>query len=108
MAKKSVKARPLTKIRSLAGLRQLCSCPPTPFDVSDRYRRLAMIAAENLGGPCDDYKEALQTLEQNAMEVTKEYNELHADMDLVDGEQLIVDEINFVRDIEAEEFMTRR
>lgn len=61
----------------------------------ERYQRLAIAAAENIGGPdCKgDYKKALQSLYDHWCSLVGEYGD-----DESDAEQSIVDEINFVRD----------
>jgi hypothetical protein len=67
----------IPKVRSLSQLRQLAS-------TDDRYRRLALVAAANLGGtPTEDLNRAMSWLYTNANETT---------------ESGVVAEVNFVRD----------
>lgn len=81
MTTATMKKKPPTipKVRSLVELRSLAK--------SDRrYRNLAIIAAQNLGGDVkdDDLDGALRWLELNASETS---------------EKGVVDEVNFVRDL---------
>ena len=101
---KKITIQLLCKIRSLSGLRQLCS-EATPSNMSSRYQRLAMIAANNLGGRPKNYKEALNELENQVMALE---GEIIMSDDCIDCERGVIDEINFVRDIEAAEFSKRR
>ncbi len=71
----------LKRVASLAHLRVLARTEP-------RYARLAALASSNLGGPAEPLASALAWLDTNANEV---------------GEPGVVDEVNFVRDIEARE-----
>jgi hypothetical protein len=85
----------LSKIKSLRDLQFRAETEP-------RYKRLAMIAANNLGGPCSDFNSAMETLSINAMELEMEGTCPETECG-IDGEEAIVDEVNNVRDIEAEE-----
>ena len=69
----------MPKVRSLGELRSLAK-------QDRRYRSLAIIAAENLGGDVkdDDLDGALRWLDLNAAEMS---------------EKGVVDEVNFVRDL---------
>ena len=72
----------LPKIEYLGELRKLAT---TDGPFKGRYERLAMIAASNLGQPCRSVGESIRSLNNMANETNE------------DG---VVDEINFVRDIE--------
>ncbi len=56
----------------------------------ERYARLAKVAASNLGQPCETLDRALRSLEDCIMET---------DGDEDGGEDGVVAEINFVRDL---------
>jgi len=64
-------------VRSLHELRSLAL-------KDDRYRKLALVAASNLGGDGKELDESMQWLFQNALETDPD---------------MIVDEINFCRDL---------
>lgn len=98
MAKsKKVEPKILEPIHVLSDLRQRYRAG------MERYKNLAIIAAENLGGPADDFEEAMQTLINNANECMSAVDDI-GEMEQVDGEFLTVDEVNEVRDIELDEF----
>ena len=61
----------------------------------ERYQRLAIVAANNLGCPSsnDNWKQAFRCIERFAVSMMCEYEQ-----DEFDAEQGIVDEINFVID----------
>lgn len=74
----------LPEVTSLAGLRRFAT---TPGPLMERYKSLAIIAAENLGYAGNGgLAGALRHLNDNALETDE------------DG---VVGEVNFVRDIEA-------
>lgn len=73
----------LPKVKSLGELRRLASAED---ELGERYKTLAMIAAENLGGTCTDLKSAMRHLNMNADET---------------DEHGVLGEVNFVRDIEV-------
>ncbi len=56
----------------------------------DKYKRLAEVTAENLGHSPRDYEHALRLLSEEASAV---------ELEGTDGEEAIVDEINFCRDL---------
>jgi hypothetical protein len=80
----------MTPVRSLAELRRLCEAG------DDRYRKLAVAAAVNLGQPAgsgpDGWRVALRSLSDCALSLEVEYHD-------ADGEQLVIDEMNFARDM---------
>jgi hypothetical protein len=82
----------LPRICSIRGLRNLTESAE-PLKLRERYERLAILAAQNLGGDGENLEKAFETLVNNANET---------DSDEFDGEQGVVDEINNVRDCEAE------
>ena len=84
----------LSEVRHLGDLRMKANADP-------RYQNLAMIAAQNLGASPKDWKHALAELEEQANCIE---SEAEAEGETIDGEQTITDEVNFVRDIEADEF----
>ena len=75
----STKPAPLDPVTSIGNLL-------TRATTDTRYRQLAMISASNLGGVCKDLPEAIQWLYCNANDGPM-------------GEQGVVDEINFCRDL---------
>jgi hypothetical protein len=93
-----IKPKLLEPVRHLGDLYAKAATNP-------RYQNLAIIAAENLGGSPRSWKEALQTLEDNANCIEHENAE---EGESVDGEKTVVDEINFVRDIEANEYFKEK
>lgn len=91
----------LPKVKSLGELRYLTADSP-------RYARLAMIAASNMGGPAEvneSLREALGYLETALLEAVFASEENGHFCTEADLEQSIVDEVNFVRDLEAEEYL---
>ena len=75
------KMKLLPEVKSLGHLRQLCA---TANPTNEWYRKLAIAAANNLGGDARDHNQAISHLEIEAMET---------------DEEGIVEEINFCRDL---------
>jgi hypothetical protein len=90
MTKKKTTKTTMTPVANLADLRRRAQ-------VDASYRRLALIAAENLGGdPREDLDKALRWLRMNALEVDTERGDGR-------GERLVVDEVNsWLRRVERE------
>jgi len=76
----------IAKVKSFSDLRAKAK-------TDERYQKLAIAAAENVGGPATDFEGAIRYLLGHVMSLVGEYG-----MDEDEAEETMLDEINFCRD----------
>lgn len=93
MMAKAAKAKKLAKVKSLWDLKQKAK-------VDERYKKIAAAAVDNIAadglrgkGP-DEFENDVQALNSYLMSMVGEYGQSEDE-----AEEMLVDEINFVRDL---------